>query len=109
MSALAGIDQALWDIKGKTLGVPVHSLLGGAVRDRLKVYRWCGGDNNTPEEAAAEAKRVIATTNYRQLKMNACPRMDYMDGMNGIAEACPALAACAAVLSGGSPGRRWPG
>ena len=54
MSALAGIDQALWDIKGKTLGVPVHSLLGGAVRERLKVYRWCGGDDNSPQEAAAE-------------------------------------------------------
>lgn len=39
MSAMAGIDQALWDIKGKTLNVPVHELLGGRVRDRLLVYR----------------------------------------------------------------------
>jgi galactonate dehydratase len=78
-SALAGIDQALWDILGKRLGVPVHTLLGGAVRDRLKVYRWCGGDDNSPAEAAAEAKRVLATSNYKQLKMNACPRMGYID------------------------------
>lgn len=42
MSAIAGIDQALWDIKGKALGVPVYELLGGACRDRLKVYRWIG-------------------------------------------------------------------
>ena len=42
MSALAGIDQALWDIKGKHHGVPVHELLGGAVRDRIKVYSWIG-------------------------------------------------------------------
>ena len=40
MSSIAGIDQALWDIAGKTLGVAVHRLLGGAVRDRLAVYRW---------------------------------------------------------------------
>src|SRR4051794_34507121 len=43
MSALAGIDQALWDIKGKHHGVPVHDLLGGPVRDRIKVYSWIGG------------------------------------------------------------------
>jgi galactonate dehydratase len=44
MSAVAGIDQALWDIKGKALGVPVYELLGGLVRDRMKTYRWVGGD-----------------------------------------------------------------
>jgi galactonate dehydratase len=44
MSALAGIDQALWDIKGKMLGAPVWQLLGGLVRDRMKVYSWVGGD-----------------------------------------------------------------
>jgi galactonate dehydratase len=44
MSAIAGIDQALWDIKGKALGVPVYELLGGLVRDRMKTYSWVGGD-----------------------------------------------------------------
>jgi L-alanine-DL-glutamate epimerase-like enolase superfamily enzyme len=44
MSAIAGIDQALWDIKGKDLGQPVHQLLGGPVRDRIRVYSWIGGD-----------------------------------------------------------------
>ena len=44
MSAIAGVDQALWDIKGKHHGVPVHALLGGQVRDRIKVYSWIGGD-----------------------------------------------------------------
>src|SRR5690606_20260398 len=39
-SALAGIDQALWDIAGKQLGVPVHQLLGGHVRDRMRIYGW---------------------------------------------------------------------
>ncbi|WP_327091427.1 galactonate dehydratase [Nonomuraea sp. NBC_01738] len=45
-SAVAGIDQALWDIKGKALGVPVYELLGGPVRDRAKVYTWAHGDTN---------------------------------------------------------------
>ncbi len=43
MSALSGIDQALWDIKGKDLGRPVHELLGGPVRDRLRLYDHLGG------------------------------------------------------------------
>ena len=53
MSALAGIDQALWDIHGKALGVPVHSLLGGQVRDRIPVYSWIGGAR--PAETARAA------------------------------------------------------
>ena len=40
MSALSGIDQALWDIKGKALGVPIYELLGGAVRNKMKIYGW---------------------------------------------------------------------
>ena len=44
-SALAGIDQALWDIKGKALGVPVYDLLGGPVRERARIYSWIGGDD----------------------------------------------------------------
>ncbi len=40
-SALSGLEQAMWDLKGKRLGVPVHELLGGAVRDRLRMYRHC--------------------------------------------------------------------
>eukprot|EP00729_Bicosta_minor_P000075 gene75-10807_t len=51
---MSGIDQALWDISGKTLGVPVHRMIGGAVRTRLKAYRWCGGDENSPAESAKE-------------------------------------------------------
>ncbi|HEY9412448.1 MAG TPA: D-galactonate dehydratase, partial [Jiangellaceae bacterium] len=43
-SAVAGLDQALWDIAGRTYGVPVHALLGGAVRERVRVYAWVGGD-----------------------------------------------------------------
>lgn len=43
MSALSGIDMALWDIAGKDAGKPVHQLLGGACRDRVRMYRATGG------------------------------------------------------------------
>ncbi len=54
MSAISGIDQALWDIRGKALGVPVYDLLGGAVREKIRVYAWIGGDR--PDDVATEAK-----------------------------------------------------
>jgi galactonate dehydratase len=44
MSALSGIDIALWDLKARKLSVPIYQLLGGKVRDQLKVYAWIGGD-----------------------------------------------------------------
>ena len=50
MSAVAGIDIALWDLKGKRLGVPVYDLLGGPTRERVRVYRHLAGD--TAEELA---------------------------------------------------------
>ncbi|MGQ4428127.1 D-galactonate dehydratase, partial [Streptomyces violaceoruber] len=43
-SAVAGLDQALWDIAGQAYGAPVHALLGGPVRDSVRVYAWVGGD-----------------------------------------------------------------
>lgn len=53
MSALAGIDIALWDLKARKLGVPIYELLGGKVRDKLKVYAWIGGDRPSDVEAQA--------------------------------------------------------
>ena len=68
MSAMAGIDQALWDIKGKRYGVPVHQMLGGRVRERIQVYSWIGGDR--PGEVA-QAAREKMSEGYRAIKMNA--------------------------------------
>ena len=58
MSALSGLDQALWDLKGKSLGRPVWDLLGGRVRDRVQAYGWIGGDR--PAEVAAAAREKSA-------------------------------------------------
>lgn len=81
MSAIAGIDQALWDIKGKALGVPVHELLGGKLRDRMKVYSWIGGDR--PAEVAAGAKEVVAR-GFKALKMNATEELQIIDSHDRI-------------------------
>jgi len=67
MSAIAGIDQALWDIKGKALGVPVYQLLGGLVRERMKTYRWVGGDR--PADIIAQIKTLQAH-GYDTFKFN---------------------------------------
>ena len=56
-SCISGIEQALWDIKGKKLGAPVYELLGGRCRDKIRMYSHSGGD--TPEEAAANAKKRV--------------------------------------------------
>ena len=68
MSAISGIEQALWDIKGKVLGVPVYDLIGGAVRDKIKVCAWIGG--NDPEKADQDAKKRLEQ-GFLNLKMNA--------------------------------------
>lgn len=74
-SAVAGIDQALWDIAGKTLGVPVHRLLGGHVRDRIRMYGWVGGDD--PSEVADHiAQRV--ELGLTAVKMNASGRLTHL-------------------------------
>ncbi|HEU4754235.1 MAG TPA: galactonate dehydratase, partial [Armatimonadota bacterium] len=61
----SGIEQAMWDLLGKSLGVPVYQLLGGACRDRIRMYAHCGGA--TPEEAAAAARQRVAE-GYTALK-----------------------------------------
>jgi len=65
VSALSGIEQAMWDITGKWLGAPVYQLLGGAVRDRIRIYAQVGG--GTPE-AYAESGRRAAEQGFTAVK-----------------------------------------
>lgn len=76
MSAIAGIDQALWDIKGKALGVPVYQLLGGLVRDSIKAYSWVGGDR--PEEVVDGIKK-LRKIGFDTFKLNGCEEMGIID------------------------------
>lgn len=64
-SAIAGIDQALWDLKGKSLGVPVYELLGGPARDRVRVYTSV--HENAPEGMLDRAGTLVGA-GYTALK-----------------------------------------
>lgn len=76
MSAISGIDQALWDIKGKAFNAPVWQLLGGACRDKMKVYCWVGGDRPSDVGAAALEKK---NEGYPAVKMNATEELQMVD------------------------------
>lgn len=89
MSALAGIDQALWDIKGKYHRTPVHQLLGGQVRDRIRVYAWVGGDR--PGDIEASAKRAIED-GFSATKMNITEEMQVVDQMRQVDAAVERIA-----------------
>ena len=90
MSAIAGIDQALWDIKGKQLGVPVYELLGGPARERVRVYQWVGGDR--PADVAEQAAEKIEA-GFTALKMNATPELRRVDTPAAVDEAADRLGA----------------
>jgi galactonate dehydratase len=100
MSALAGIDQALWDIKGKALGVPAYELLGGRVRDRIQVYSWIGGDR--PSETAAQAQTAVSR-GFRAVKMNATEELQYVDSWSKV-ERCVASVAAVREAVGANVG-----
>ena len=95
MSAMAGIDQALWDIKGKALGVPVHELLGGAVRERMRMYCWIGGDR--PGNVAPQAKEVV-NKGFTAFKMNGTPELAIVDSHRKIDEAVARVAEAREVV-----------
>jgi galactonate dehydratase len=75
MSALAGLDQALWDLKGRHFGIPAWEMLGGRVRDKVRAYAWIGGDRPSDVATAAAARREQG---FSAIKMNATSELDYL-------------------------------
>ncbi|MFB4289466.1 mandelate racemase/muconate lactonizing enzyme family protein [Nonomuraea sp. ATR24] len=66
-SAIAAIDVALWDIRGKTLGVPVYELFGGRVRDHVPAYAHLGDDYHDLD-AFLDRARVLIADGWRHLR-----------------------------------------
>ena len=81
MSAISGIDQALWDIKGKKFGAPVYQLMGGKCRERMRVYSWIGGDR--PSDVGNAAK-VKMREGFTAIKMNATEELQMIDSYDKI-------------------------
>lgn len=75
-TAAAAIETALWDIKGRRYGLPVHEFFGGAVRDSTRLYAWVGGDRPTE---VVEHVRTRLTQGFSMVKMNATEELDFID------------------------------
>lgn len=90
MSAISGIDQALWDIKGKFFQAPVYQLLGGMCHDKMRVYSWIGGDR--PSDIGNAARDMVAK-GFTALKMNATEELQYVDSFDKIDQAIERIAA----------------
>ncbi len=90
MSAIAGIDQALWDIKGKFFNAPIHQLMGGKCRNLIKVYSWIGGDR--PADLGKSAKEMVQK-GFTAVKMNATEELQYVDSFEKIDQAVHRIAA----------------
>ncbi|MDY0746993.1 galactonate dehydratase [Paucibacter sp. R3-3] len=89
MSAIAGIDQALWDIKGKALGVPVYELLGGLVREKMKTYSWVGGDR--PADVIADIRR-LREAGFDTFKLNGTEELGLLDSAAKVDDAVGRIA-----------------
>ena len=83
MSAISGIEQAMWDITGKMFGLPVYRMLGGAVREKMRVYSWIGGDR--PSEVVEEARGKM-NAGMNAVKMNGTAEMAWIDNFSKIEE-----------------------
>lgn len=89
-SALSGIEQAMWDIKGKAHGMSVYQMLGGKCRDRIQVYRWIGGDH--PRDTAVAAKEALSQ-GYHAVKMNGTDELKWIDDHKKLDETVDRVAA----------------
>lgn len=99
MSALSGIEQACWDVWGKSLGLPVYQLLGGAVRDTVRMYDHLGGGEmealylqDQPERMAERARESVAA-GYTAIKVLVVPLSEPLTGAAPLRHAERCLAA----------------
>ncbi|MGH2624597.1 MAG: galactonate dehydratase, partial [Sphingobacterium sp.] len=76
MSAISGIDQALWDLKGKFFNVPVYELLGGKCRDSIEVYSWVGGDK---PQIIIDEIATVQKKGFRTVKINGTEDLQFID------------------------------
>jgi len=83
LSAISAIDIALWDLKGKALGVPVYELLGGTYRKQIELYAnyWFIEGGHTPDDYARQAREVVAS-GFSALKMDPFAHVNYRYGEN---------------------------
>jgi galactonate dehydratase len=90
-AAAAGIETALWDLKARSLDIPIFEFLGGRVRDTIRSYVWIGGDS--PHDVVEHARQRIAQ-GFDAVKMNATPAMGYLGDsaiIDGVVERMGAL------------------
>lgn len=90
LSAISAIDQALWDIKGKEAGKPIYELLGGRVRDKVRMYTHYGG--STPDEAAENALSKVQK-GYTAVKTVPMGATNVVDGHKVVRQAASKLKA----------------
>ena len=82
MSAISGIETALWDIAGQAAGLPIYRLLGGKFRDRIRLYNDChAGDEETPE-AYAQCAREVEAQGFDAIKFDIDPLPTRRDPYN---------------------------
>ncbi len=97
-AAISGIEIALWDILGKSLGVPVYQLLGGPTRDRIRMYTRPRG--STPEELAASAREVVSR-GFSAMKFCPFERVHVVDHYSVVEEAAARVAAVRGAVGSG--------
>lgn len=92
---VSGLEMALWDIKGKALGVPVYEMLGGKARDSIMVYSWIGGDRPSDVVTAATERKNMG---FQAVKMNATEELHYIDSYRKVNEVVERVSAIREAL-----------
>lgn len=99
MSAISGIEQALWDIKGRWYGAPVYDLLGGQVRDRVRLYNHLGGGRmegmyqTSDATGAVEGALAVVEQGFTALKFMPVPRTEPVEGVRSVIGAAQLVSA----------------